>query len=920
MDRERLQPLSHEEAAVVCSRAAVMDSCAILISNPRLENCPIVYASSAFEELTGLSTADLCGKSLQSIVLEQPEFSLKQSLDDVLLNAAKHRTMLKLARRGNSPISAELQILPVCEGSKQPSHVVYLFQDFSDHEKLRAAEGVQHKLEEQLHELESSSSKRMSRLKAINKQLSDEVRECRRIEQVQRDRSRYLNRMHRVVQAIAKTPEPESWLANCVAVMRDVFQADRAWLLYPCDPYAQKCDMPVEDAAPEYPRMYSKGKGIAIDGAIRAMMSQALVSQTPVVQRHVDDEVLSQQLAVRSQMYIAIRPRVGKPWLLGLHQCRYELEWVEEDQRLFTEISERIEELLASVVLHKQLKEREELLTRLLESTEEGIYGIDIDGRCTFANNACATQLGYDVADDLVGKNMRQLTGFNCPGDLNSGSASCHACQVHRTGEGLCWDGGYFLHRDGSHFPVEFRCNPINKNDSQQGATVTFIDISERKKYQEEIWHQANYDALTGLPIRSLVVDRLEQAIHAANRDQHSVALLYVDLDRFKWVNDTLGHEAGDKLLIETARRLKACARESDTVARIGGDEFCVVLPNTQHSHSAKHVAQKIISVLNKPFELLENDSSLISASVGIALYPDDADTLNSLLKYADMAMYRAKNSGRNRYAFFTEEMNREAQLNAKTERELHHALENNELELYYQPLVQLESGKIVGAEALIRWHHPERGLLYPKDFIPLAEETGLILAIGDWVLKNVIKQLEEWRSQNVLLVRTSINISARQCSNKSFVSHLMDVLSCSHVSPNQLGLAMDITEGVMLEHVDETVELLQSVRDMGIGLTVDDFGTGYTSLIELKRFPVEAIKIARPFIQSITSNPKDAGVTHAIIDMSHQLGMSVIAEGIETEEQLRFLKEAGCDLGYGHFYYKPVPADEFKHYFEEAC
>ncbi len=761
----------------------------------------------------------------------------------------------------------------------------------------------------------SGLEKRVAALTTANEQLLRELAGCRQLEQTQRSRMRYLERIQRVIQAIGLTPDPESWLINCVTAIRDVFQADRVWLLYPCDPDADYYRVPVEATASVWPGAHATNARLPMDEDVRCIMRQVLDAVGPVVRRQTDSNHVAKGLSARSQMFVAIRPPIGKPWMLGLQQCAREGDWPEEEQQLFGDIGTRVEQLLSCVQLHKDLKDREKRLRLLLDSTEEGIYGINAEGICTFANPASVRLLGYADASELIGKNMRELTGFSCPGVCSDLSDSCGDCQVHQEGRGVGWEGGDFQSADGSHFPVEFHCNPIRHGDHVDGATVTFVNISERKQYERKIWRQANHDSLTGLPGRTLFMDRLVQATHAAHREGHSIALMYIDLDRFKWVNDTLGHGAGDRLLVEAAQRLKACARKSDTVARLGGDEFVVILPSIGSARSAEQVAEKILLSLAGPYRLSDRSESFVSGTIGIALYPDDANDAETLLKHADMAMYRAKDDGRNTFAFFTEEMNQAVLEHIRVEQALHHALDNDELELYYQPLIDLHSGGIVGAEALLRWHHPERGLVYPCDFIPLAEETGLILAIDDWVLHDVVKQLGIWRERGLPVLKTSINASARQCVDAGFVSRLSRILNDSRFPASKLGLAMDITESLMLEHVDEVVARLQEIRDMGISLTVDDFGTGYTSLIELKRFPVESIKIARAFVNNITTNPKDAGLTSAIIAMSHHLGMKVVAEGIETAEQLEFLRGAGCDLGHGHYFCEALPAKEFEAY-----
>ncbi|HZW25090.1 MAG TPA: EAL domain-containing protein [Gallionella sp.] len=442
----------------------------------------------------------------------------------------------------------------------------------------------------------------------------------------------------------------------------------------------------------------------------------------------------------------------------------------------------------------------------------------------------------------------------------------------------------------------------------QQAANLASIAI-ERKRAEDLIWHQANYDSVTGLPNRRLFRDRLEQEMRKTDRNRQTLALLFIDLDRFKEVNDTLGHDVGDLLLIDAAHRISECVRSSDTVARLGGDEFTVILPHLNDAGRSEQVAEHIIDALAQPFQI-GGETVYISASIGITLYPGDAAGIEGLLKNADQAMYVAKNSGRNCFSYFTSRMQEHAQHRLHLSRDLRNALPAGQMELFFQPIVDLRSGDIVKAEALIRWRHPERGMVSPAEFIPLAEEVGLIGEIGDWVFREAAGWMKRWHERGYSCTQVSVNKSPGQFvveeRHSGWLSHL-----------DELGLpgtclVIEITEGLLLDaRADVTGKLLQ-FRDAGIQVAIDDFGTGYSSLSYLKKFDIDYLKIDRSFVRDLATDPNDLALSEAIIVMAHKLGLKVVAEGVETTEQRDMLTAAGCDYVQGYLYAKPMPAEEF--------
>ncbi len=422
----------------------------------------------------------------------------------------------------------------------------------------------------------------------------------------------------------------------------------------------------------------------------------------------------------------------------------------------------------------------------------------------------------------------------------------------------------------------------------------------------------ANYDSLTQLPNRTLFVERLSHALSRGRRDNSRVAVLFVDLDHFKKVNDTLGHTAGDKLLQEAARRLTACMRETDTVARFGGDEFTVILPDLQDAHNTKLVARKILECLAEPF-VIDGAEIFVTGTLGITVFPDDGEDTETLLKNADTAMYKGKGEGRNTFRFFTAKMNAEALEYLELENALRHAIKHEQFILDYQPIIDLKTGRVTSAEALLRWNHPERGLVAPNEFVSLAEETGMIVPIGEWVLRTACEQMNVWRNVGLSSVHLSVNVSARQSRDAAFKDMIKGVLKETGADPKSITL--EITESLFMEDEDNALTFLREFRDMGINLSLDDFGTGYSSVSYLKRFPVNILKIDRSFVVDIGKDTESRGLVEAIIAMAHSQNMKVIAEGAETEEQVEFLRSRQCDEVQGFYFSHPLPPEEFAAY-----
>ena len=550
-----------------------------------------------------------------------------------------------------------------------------------------------------------------------------------------------------------------------------------------------------------------------------------------------------------------------------------------------------------------QLQNSENRVQAVLDNVEEGIITLTDVGTIELFNPGAERMFGYR-GHEMIGKSMSVLMTepYRSEHDeylgryLQSGQDSVIGVGREVTA----------IRRDGSLFPVELRISEFYSGGNRR-FIGTLRDITERKATEAKIIHLAHFDALTDLPNRRLVQDRIQQAIAAAERAGSEFAVMFIDLDKFKDINDTLGHDVGDRLLEMVAQRLTESLRAEDTVGRQGGDEFIVLLASLGSAEDAARVAQKILDTLAVPFEI--NGQSLRSgASIGIATYPHDGTNVETLLKNSDTAMYSAKEAGRYNYQFFAEDMNAASAERLLFEGSLRLALERNELLLHYQPLVDMTTGRIVATEALVRWDHPQLGRVGPDRFIPVAEETGLIVPLGEWVLRQACTQLVLWREQGIQPPRMVVNISPRQFRQKHLLRNFYRVLSETGVDPHWLGL--EITESVIMDNPEISISVLEELHGLGFQLSLDDFGTGYSSLSYLKRLPIDKLKIDRTFVNDITSDVDDEAMVGAIIVMAHQLNIEVVAEGVETAEQLEFLRDHDCDEYQGYLFSRPQPPE----------
>jgi len=542
-------------------------------------------------------------------------------------------------------------------------------------------------------------------------------------------------------------------------------------------------------------------------------------------------------------------------------------------------------------------KERMEQLYKVIPSA---IFTVDTAHTILSFNRTAEEITGY-VASEVIGKKCSILSLDTCAKEcaLFAGNSAKpiigKECTINRK------DGERRVLSKNSDLLKDIYGNVI-------GGVESFEDITERKQDEEMLNYLAHYDALTGLPNRRLLYDNFAAEISRTRRNGAISAVLFLDLDNFKTINDTLGHPVGDQLLREVAVRLKKSLRSEDTVARLGGDEFTLLITETRRIQDVAKIAQKVIDEFKSPFSI-GNREFYITTSAGIAVYPNDGKEVNTLLRNADIALYRAKEQGRNNYQFYTSAMGEKVLERLILENNLHKALEREEFLLHYQPIVNLNSGNIAGMEALLRWQHPDFGLVYPSDFIPILEETGLIVPVGEWVLRTACKQAMAWQDKSLLPIRIAVNLSAKQFRQENLVEMIGDVLDKTGLRPECLEI--EVTENAVLKDMDQAVKTFQRLKELGVYISFDDFATGYSSLSLLRKLPADTLKIDRSFVCEITTSLRDAEIAKAVITLAHSLGMKAIAEGVETIDQLEFLRSLKCDEVQGYVFARPLPVYE---------
>ena len=568
----------------------------------------------------------------------------------------------------------------------------------------------------------------------------------------------------------------------------------------------------------------------------------------------------------------------------------------------------RILEIASSIagitIRNRQREERLLQWNTVFRDASEGMVITNAQGAIIDVNQSFTNITGY-TKDEVLGKN---------PNILNSGCQDTAYYQhmwdsLQTSGR---WQGEIWNRRKQGDIYPEWLS--ISRIDNEEGKPFNYVavfsDISRIKESERKLYHLAHHDPLTGLPNRLLMTTRLEHAVQQSKRTPIHLALMFIDLDHFKNVNDSYGHALGDQLLVNVARRLSSHLRSGDTIARIGGDEFVVLLEQLEQPNQAAALAQSCIDTLARPFAIAGQEI-FITPSIGIALFPEDGNDADTLLKHADIAMYRSKEEGRRQYSFYTKKLSDKVRERLKCEMLLRRALQHQEFELHYQPQVCANNCKIVGAEALLRWNHPEQGQILPDKFIPVLEETGLIQEVGAWVLQTACRQMQEWEGMGLPKIRLAVNLSAKQVSPECINQRLQKILAESGFSPDRLEL--EITEHSIMQGVDSGNQPLSSLRELGVSLAIDDFGSGHSSLMRLKQLPVHCLKIERALVKDIPDDLDNQAICRAVVALGHSLGVRIVAEGVESEAQADFLRSIGCDELQGYLYGHPIAADKFR-------
>lgn len=559
----------------------------------------------------------------------------------------------------------------------------------------------------------------------------------------------------------------------------------------------------------------------------------------------------------------------------------------------------------------------------IMEVTPEAILVSDSSGKIVMVNAQAVKLFGYS-RDEMIGASIETLVperfGAGHPAHRNAYIA-LDTAPIREMGKGREL---FARKKDGTEFPTEISLGPLKTKEGNFVISAV-RDVSERKQFEARILHQATHDALTGLPNRLLFHDILVKAAAHAYRTEKLLAVMFLDLDEFKNINDTLGHECGDSLLKEIARRLTTTLRGNDLVARDdgiiarqGGDEFTILLQGISVVQNIVQVAERILAAVSEPF-LTDGHEMYVTASIGITVFPFDDTDIERLLQNADTAMYRAKESGRNHFQFYTAEMNTLIRERMAIENGLRHALAADEFVLHYQPQMDIRTGKMVGVEALVRWAHPDKGLISPAVFIPVAEESGLIVPLGEWVLRTACRQRKLWQDAGLPHIRVAVNLSARQFREPHLAEMVTRALADAELDPHSDHLELELTESLLMKDMEASLVTLQALHEMGVCLSIDDFGTGYSSLSYLKRFPIHTLKIDQSFIRDIMTDPKDAAIAATIVALAHNLELNVIAEGVETAEQLALVRDMGCDQMQGYYFSKPLPAEELEKLLREG-
>ena len=825
----------------------------------------IIYTNEAFSKMTGYSEKELVDMTSFFTLIPADK---KKLIDDYLTQPSnesetKPRLETNILRKDGKQASVEITTNSVSEGNK--TTVVLVVRDITDQKRM------------------ANALKQSDQFEKLITTLS----------------SQFINLAPHLI---------DEGINNAIKSIGEFIGVDRILML-------SVTDNMVVDTSFEW-----RAPGIEVGGEINNLLFLKFsvffgkIKDSKVMYISSPDELPAEAVAEKDFLKsrgiksIVAVPMIGDGVLKGLltfSTLKLPKKWSDEDLILFKITAEMFASVIERKSNHQALKQNEEKFKELFNNAIDGIFIYSLSdegvpGKFIEVNDVACSKLGY-TRDELL--NMTPL-------DI---AAPETALEIEKTIKKLLSHTNLsyekiHITKSGQKIPIEINAHIFNWNKQKVVQSIA-RDITERKRAEETIRRQAYYDVLTNLPNRPLFKDRLEQGMKNAHHNKQMLAIMILDLDRFKNINETLGHVLGDKLLVAVSERLLGILNENETIARFGGDEFALLLPQIGKVEEATEHAQKIIELLATPFKLNEHELH-VTTSIGVAFYPDDGETSELVLKNAETAMYRAKDQGRNNYQLYASGMNVSAFKQLLMENSLRRALEKEEFVIYYQPQISLTTQKVIGAEALVRRQHPDLGLVFPNEFIGLAEETGLIVPIGEWIIKKVCEQSKKWQADGFEKMCIAVNLSARQFQQMNLVSTIAKIIADTGLDPACLGL--EVTESIAMKNADFTIAALNEFKKMKIHLSLDDFGTGYSSLSYLKRFPLETLKIDRSFVRDITTDPNDAAIVNAVVALAHSLKLSVVAEGVETEGQLTFLKNHQCDSVQGYIFSHPLSEINF--------
>ncbi|HEX4585810.1 MAG TPA: EAL domain-containing protein [Burkholderiaceae bacterium] len=804
-----------------------------------------------------------------------------------------------------------------------------------------------------------------------------DIAERRRTEAARATHLRFVESLDRVNSALRGCDGLQRTMSDVLDCALSIFDCDRAWLVFPCNPEAATWRAPMERTRPQYPGALALGVDQPVDAEIVESFRILRAAPGPLKFGPGADyplaEEVSKRFEVRSMIAMVLYPKVGEPWLFGLHQCSHARQWTAEDERLFQEVGRRLADGLTMLLTLRDLQMRE-TESRSLANTQTRLNRslrllsrcnrllIHADDESTLLNEVCrlVVEAGQyslawvSLAEHDARKSIRPIAQFgDNAGYLDSidltwadeergrgptGTAirtgQVQICQNLLNDPRMTrWRQTMQKHgfRGSAALPLNDTWGTFGALSIYAAEPDAFIPEeiellqelasnlaygiralrtrAEHRAAEEKLAFLAHHDPLTQLPNRLLLRDRFERAIAQTTRQRGRIAMMFLDLDSFKEINDSLGHEVGDELLIQVAGRLRSCVRHMDTVSREGGDEFVIVLNGADELAGVARVAQQILASMELPFEI-DGSSLHTTLSIGISVFPDDGEDFDTLRRNSDAALFVAKDSGRNVYRFFDEQMNRDVLERLQMQASLRCALKNEEFRLYYQPQLRLRDGRIIGMEALVRWQRADGRLVQPGEFIAVAEQSGLIIPIGQWVLNEACRQAMQWRQAGLPELVVAVNLSVAQFRRGNIPEAVKAALQRSGLPPASLEL--ELTESVLLHDTETALETLRALKKIGVKLSIDDFGTGYCSLAYLKRLAVNKLKIDRSFMRELAESAEDAAIVRAIIQLGHTLELEVVAEGVETDAQLAFLRANGCDQIQGYLISHPLPPAQF--------